>query len=126
MLGTEPERAGLAVQIDAGTRRLTIGVKQNLRQDIARDYRRPRYLFEKGKIGYGSLVTDGDLFFVSEERDQLTYSIVNMTRAQWGEQVLFQNGVSFHGLPFDASSSPAGVDKVRYWRDTVTIDARKK
>ena len=38
--------------------------------------------------------------------------------------MLFQNGTSFHGLPFDATSDPAGVDKVRYWRDTVKISGR--
>jgi len=44
-----------------------------------------------------------------------------MTRAQWGRQVIFQNGLSFHGLPFDASTDTGGVDKVRYWRDTVRV-----
>ena len=126
LLDTKPEGAGLAVQIDAGTRHVTVGVKQNLRQDMARDYTRPRYLFDKGKIGYGSMVTDGDLFVVSTQGDQLTYTAVNMTRAQWGEQVLFQHGVSFHGMPFDGSAPPGGVDKVRYWRDTVKIDANTK
>jgi len=126
LIATEPEGAGLAVQVEAGTRRLTIGVKQDLRQDMAREYRRPRYLFDKGKIGYGPMVTDGDLFVVSQERDQLTYTGVNMTRAQWSDQVLFQNGVSFHGLQFDGTPTPAGVDKVRYWRDTVKIDAKTK
>ncbi len=72
------------------------------------------------------MTTDGDLIFLSEERDQLTYSIVNMTRAQYGDRVLFQNGTGFHGLPFDASTDTSGVDKVRYFRDTVTIDARGK
>jgi len=126
LVETVPTSAGLAVQIESGGRRITVGAKQDLRLDIARDHRRPRYLFEKGKIGYGAVQTDGDLVFLSEERDQLTYSIVNMTRAQRGEQVLFQNGMSFHGLPFDASTDTSGVDKVRYWRDTVTIDARTK
>jgi hypothetical protein len=126
LVETVPTSAGLAVRIDAGGRRITIGAKQDLRLDIARDHRRPRYVFDKGKIAYGAVQTDGDLVFLSEERDQLTYSIVNMTRAQRGEQVLFQNGMSFHGLPFDASTDTGGVDKVRYWRDTVTIDARTK
>jgi len=114
------------VQIEVGSRRIVVGAKQDLRLDIARDHRRPRYLFEKGKVAYGPVTTDGDLLFFSEERNQLTYSIVNMTRAQYGERVLFQNGMSFHGLPFDASTDTSGVDKVRYFRDTVTIDARGK
>jgi hypothetical protein len=121
LVETAPASAGLAVRIAAGDRVITIGVKQDLRRDIARDHRRPRYLYENGKVGYGQYETDGDLAFVSEQGATLTYSIVNMTRAQRGGQVLFQNGVSFHGLPFDGTGDTAGVDKVRYWRDTVRI-----
>jgi hypothetical protein len=116
---TVPERAGLAVTIEAGGRRITVGVKQDLRMDIARDFRRPRYVYDKGKIAYGSLETDGDLLFATEDATDLAYTIVNMTRAERGAQVLFQNGQSFHGLPFDASNEVGGVDKVRYWRDKV-------
>jgi hypothetical protein len=126
IVDTAPERAGLAVTIEAGSRRITVAAKQDLRLDISRDYRRPRYTFEKGRIAYGPLVTDGDFVFASREGDALSYTIVNMTRAQYGGQVLFQSGQSFHGLPFDGTSDPAGIDKVRYWRDTVTVtpDAR--
>ena len=126
LVETVPERAGLAVRIDTGTRRILVGVKQDLRMDIARDFRRPRYLYEKGRIAYGQLETDGDLVVAAEDAGRLSYTIVDMTRAQWGGQVLFQNGQSFHGLAFDASSDTSGVDKVRYWRDTVSLDARAK
>jgi len=119
-----PEGAGLAVEIEAGSRHITVAAKQDLRRDIARDYRRPRYLFEKGRVGYGPLVTDGDFVFASEDAGALSYAIVNMTRAQHGERVLFQNGQSFHGLPFDGVADPAGFDKVRYWRDTVQVQPR--
>jgi hypothetical protein len=118
---TVPERTGMAVRIDVGGRIITVGVKHDLRMDIARDWRRPRYVFEKGKIAYGQLQTDGDLVFTSEAKGELSYAIVNMTRAEWGGQAIFQNGQSFHGLPFDASTDTSGVDKVRYWRDTVRI-----
>jgi hypothetical protein len=123
---TVPERTGMAVTIEAGNRVITVGVKNDLRMDIARDNRRPRYLYEKGKIAYGLLETDGDLVFASEARGELSYAIVNMTRAQHGDQVLFQNGQSFHGLPFDASADTSGVDKARYWRDTVRINTRER
>jgi hypothetical protein len=126
LVPTEPEGAGLAVRIDDGGRQITVGIKQDLRRDIARDHRRPRYVFDKGRIAYGSVETDGDLVFTSERAGELTYSIVNMTRAVRGGQVLFQNGQSFHGLAFDGSGETAGVDKVRYWRDTVRIDGQPK
>jgi hypothetical protein len=121
ILDTAPERAGLAVIIQAGDRRVTVGAKQDLRMDIARDYRRPRYVYEKGRITYGPLATDGDFVFTSEDAGALSYTIVNMTRAQYDAQVLFQNGNSYHGLQFDGTSDPAGIDKVRYWRDTVKV-----
>ena len=94
--------------------------------DIARDYRRPRYIYGKGRIAYGPLATDGDFVFTSQDGTALSYTIVNMTRAEHGGQVLFQSGQSFHGLQFDGTSDPAGIDKVRYWRDTVKVkpDAR--
>ncbi len=123
---TVPGRAGMAVSIQSGGREITVGVKNDLRMDITRDWRRPRYLYEKGKIAYGAIETDGDLLFASESQGELTYTIVNMTRAQRGAQLLFQNGTSFHGLPFDASPDPSGIDKVRYWRDTVKIGPRNK
>jgi hypothetical protein len=125
-LETAPEGAGLAVAIETRAGKVVVGVKQDLRRDIARDFRRPRYLYEKGRIAYGLLQTDGDLVFAAEGAGQLSYTIVDMTRAERAGQVLFQNGPSFHGLAFDGSADAAGVDKVRYWRDTVRIDAGTK
>ena len=123
LVDTAPERAGLAVTIEVDGRRITVAAKQDLRMDIARDDRRPRYTFEKGRIAYGPLVTDGDFLFASQAGEALAYTIVNMTRAQYGEQVLFQSGQSYHGLQFDGTSDPAGIDKVRYWRDEVRVKA---
>jgi hypothetical protein len=124
LIETIPAGSGVAVVIDAGGREITVGVKNDLRMDITRDFRRPRYTYEKGKIAYGAVETDGDLLFTSEEKAELSYTIVNMTRAQRGAQVLYQQGPSFHGLPFDASNDTSGFDKVRYWRDKVRIDTR--
>jgi hypothetical protein len=121
-----PARAGMGVTIQAAGRVITVGVKNDLRMDMARDWRRPRYLYENGKIAYGTLETDGDLVFTSEGGGELSYTIVNMTRAQRGGQVLFQSGQTYHGLPFDASTDMTGFDKVRYWRDTVRIDTRER
>ena len=98
-----------------------MAAKQDLRRDITYDYRRPRYTFEQGRIGYGPLVTDGDFLFTAQQGDDLSYTSVNMTRAQYGTQVLFQTGQSYHGLQFDGTSDPGGIDKVRYWRDTVKV-----
>ena len=126
LVETVPARTGLAVTIQAGDRRITVGAKQDLRQDITWDFRRPRYTFEKGRIAYGPFETDGDFVFTVERGDELSYTSVNMTRAVFGDQVLFQNGTSYHGLQFDGTSDPGGIDKVRYWRDTVKVVRRER
>jgi hypothetical protein len=118
---TTPARAGLAITLEVDGRRITVAAKQDLRRDITYDYRRPRYTFEQGRIGYGPLVTDGDFLFASQKGADLSYTSVNMTRAQYGEQVLFQNKTSYHGLQFDGTSDPGGIDKARYWRETVKV-----
>jgi hypothetical protein len=88
---------------------------------MARDHRRPRYLYERGRVRYGQIETDGDLMVTREAGGELAYTIVNMTRAERGAQLLYQVGSSFHGLPFDNSEDTQGYAKVRYWRDRVRI-----
>jgi len=119
---TAPGDAGVGIRIRAGAKTITVGVKTDLRMDIARDFRRPRYLYEKGKIGYGPFETDADLFYGVQEGRALTFTAVNATRVQHRARVLFQAGYSYFGLAFDGSPDTQGVGKVRYWRDTVTID----
>jgi hypothetical protein len=118
-----PSRAGLGVRIEAAGRTITIGIKNDLRMDMARDFRRPRYLYEKGKVAYGRIETDGDLVFASENGREVSFTGVNMTRMQRGAQTLFQAGPSYFGLAFDGAPDSYGVGKVRYWRDTVRIEA---
>ena len=126
LVPTAPERAGMAVSIESGGRTTLVGMKNDLRMDMARDWRRPRYLYEKGHIAYGDLETDGDLVFTTGAGSELAYTIVNMTRAERKGQVIFQAGQAFFGLAFDGSADASGVGKVRYWRDTVKIDAPSK
>jgi hypothetical protein len=126
LVDTTPDGAGLAVSIDAGSRQIVVGVKQDLRMDMTRDFRRPRYLYEQGRIAYGGVETDGDLLVATERAGEISYTAVNMTRVQRGSQVLFQGGRGFFGLAFDGSADATGVGKVRYWRDTVKIDGRTK
>ncbi|MBU1699799.1 MAG: hypothetical protein KJ927_17395 [Candidatus Eisenbacteria bacterium] len=116
-----PETAGAGVILQAGPVEITIGIKQDLRMDMCRDFRRPRYTFESGKIQYGDLITNGDFVFASKKGKELTYTIVNMTKAIYKEQVLFEAKPSYFGLAFDASPETKGVGKVRYWRGTAAI-----
>ncbi|HOI45753.1 MAG TPA: hypothetical protein PLX50_09095, partial [Candidatus Aminicenantes bacterium] len=53
LLPVGPERAGMGIQIRNGDKTVFIGVKNDLRMDMIRDWRRPRYTYEAGKIAFG-------------------------------------------------------------------------
>jgi hypothetical protein len=121
-LVTKPGRAGLGVEVDVGDRVITVGVKCDLRMDIARDWRRPRYTYEAGKINFGDFETNGDLLFASAKGSRLSYTIVNLTKAFFKGEPLFQAKSSYYGLAFDASPDRGGLGKLRYWHDEVDIN----
>ena len=122
LVRTEPDRAGLGVTIEVGEKTVTVGVKQDLRMDIARDWRRPRYTYEAGRLRFDEIETNGDFVFASREGDELSYTITNLTKATYGEQVLYDGPVSYFYLAFDGSQDASGVGKMRYWRGRVDLE----
>jgi hypothetical protein len=120
-LVTEPDRAGLGIEIDLGEKVITVGMKNDLRMDIAQDWRRPRYTYDAGKIVYGDFETNGDLIFASLKGSTLSYTIVNLTKAYFRDKLLFEAKSSYYGLAFDGSPDKGGLGKLRYWRDEVEI-----
>ena len=123
-----PEQAALGVEIEAGDRTIVVGLKNDLRRDISRDWRRPRYTYEAGKIVFGEFETDGDLLFATLSQAQketpgerLRYTIVNLTKAAFRDGILVEAKPSQFGLAFDGSPDGQGVGKLRYWRDEVEI-----
>jgi hypothetical protein len=120
-LPTQSDRAGLAVAIDSDDLQIIVGVKNDLRMDIARDWRRPRYTYEAGKIGFGDFETNGDFLFASISENNLAYTIVNLTKAFFKDKPLFEAKSSYYGLAFDASPDKGGLGKLRYWRDEIQI-----
>ena len=128
VLPIDPARAGLGVEIEAGERTIVVGLKNDLRLDMARDWRRPRYTYEAGRIRYGEFETDGDLLFATIPRaggtqsgEKLSYTIVNLTKAAFHERILVEAKPSLFGLAFDGSPDGPGIGKMRYWRDEVEI-----
>ena len=118
-----PEGKGLLMQVQTGERLISVGVKRDLRMDMVRDWRRPRYTWEAGRIRYGKMETNGDFFFSVRSQNTISYTAVNMTRAVYdGKRTLFDQRPALFGLAFDGSPDRAGVGKVRYWRDTVPVD----
>ena len=121
MMPVDHPRAGMGVRIDAGDRSVFIGVKNDLRMDMIRDWRRPRYTYESGKIAFGDFETNGDFLFASLTGGRLDYTIVNLTKAFFKGKTLVDVMEGFFGLAFDASPDQSGKGKLRYWRDSVEV-----
>ena len=121
----EPAGAALAVTLGSPERRVLVGVKTDLRRDMARDWRRPRYVYEAGRIRVGDFETDGDFVFGAASGGGLAYTIVNLTKAVYGRAVLVEAEPSTFGLAFDAAPDQGGIGKLRYWRDKVAVPDRR-
>jgi hypothetical protein len=116
----DPARGATGVVIKSGGRDILVGIKNDLRRDISRDYRRPRYTYEAGRIQIGGLETDGDFAFVSIRPDSLAYTVVNLTKAVFDGQTLVEASEGNYGLGYDGRPDRGGLGKVRYWRDKAT------
>ena len=121
LIEPSPAGAALGVAIEFGDKTITIGVKQDLRMDVARDWRRPRYTYDAGRLVFDEIETNGDFIFATREGDELSYTITNLTRATYGDRVLYEGRSSYFYLAFDGSQDASGVGKMRYWRDRVQL-----
>jgi hypothetical protein len=121
LLPVDKPEDGLGIAIQTDSERILVGVKQDLRMDMIRDWRRPRYTYAAGKISFGDFETNGDFIFAVQEKNNLSYTIVNLTKAKFKDQILVDVKPSFFGLAFDASPYQGGQGKMRYWRDSLKI-----
>ncbi|MBW1802492.1 MAG: hypothetical protein JRJ85_17390, partial [Deltaproteobacteria bacterium] len=121
LLPVDKPEDGLGIAIQTDSKRILVGVKQDLRMDMIRDWRRPRYTYAAGKISFGDFETNGDFIFAVQEKNNLSYTIVNLTKAKFKDQILVDVKPSFFGLAFDASPYQGGQGKMRYWRDSLKI-----
>ncbi len=121
LVPVSPEGSAVAVRIQDGGKDIVIGVKNDLRLGISRDWRRPRYTYEAGRIRLGEFETDGDLLFAAVDGDSTDFTIVNLTKAFWRGAPLVEAEESLFGLAFDASPDQAGIGKLRYWKDKTRV-----
>ncbi len=121
MVQSKPEGKGISVRINHSGREINIGVKCDMRMDIIRDYRRPKYTYESGKLEFGKLETNGDFFYTERAGDMLSFTVVNLSKAFYDGNVLFEQPTGFYGLAFDGSSDQSGIGKARYWRDEIRL-----
>jgi len=126
LLQVQPKRAGLGVQISVAGKLYTTAAKTDLRRDIIRDFRRPRYTYEAGRLNMGEFETNGDFLFAAEDGNTLNYTIVNLTKANYKNKTLIESKPSIFGLAFDASQDRPGVGKLRYWRDSIQLNSTLK
>ena len=111
--------AGVRIRGDNGD--IWVGVKTDLRIDISRDWRRPRYTYDAGRIQVGDIETNGDFVFAADGGSRLRYTIVNLTKATFKGSPLIEAEESLYGLAFDGSPDKGGAGKLRYWRDEAVV-----
>lgn len=121
LINTEPEETGLAIEIQDGKKQIIIAAKRDLRMDMVRDWRRPKYTYESGRIKYGDLETNGDFLFAIREGKKLSCTAVNLTKIKYKDQWLLDPKPALFGLAFDGSPDAPGVGKLRYWQDEVEV-----
>ncbi len=120
-VGSEQEEDGVSVKITLGDRIIRVGVKCDMKMDMVRDYQRPKYTWEAGRIKYEDVETNSDFFFTDQKANQLAFTVVNLTKATYKNQLLFEQPSSYFGLNFDGSQDTSRTGKARYWRDVITI-----
>jgi len=113
---------GMAVRITLDDKTIETGIKCHLKKDWVRDYQRPKYTWEAGRVKYGATETDADFFFSEKSGDQLSFTVVNLTRATYNGQVLYQQPSSYFGLNFDGRPDNPDVGKARLWRERVKLE----
>jgi hypothetical protein len=121
LINTEPNESGIAIEINDGKNQIIVGAKRNLRMDMVRDWRRPKYTYQSGRIKYGDFETNGDFLFVTKQGTKLAYTAVNLTKIKYKDQWLLDPKPALFGLAFDGSPDAPGVGKLRYWRDQIEL-----
>jgi hypothetical protein len=118
---TEP---GLSVVINAGEDIIQVGVRSDLRMDMIRDYRRPKYTYESGRVVYDRVETNGDFFITRKSGNTLSYTVVNVTKMLYDGKLLFFQKPNFYGMAFDGGPDVESIGKARYWRDIIDLNKR--
>jgi hypothetical protein len=109
----------VAVEITRDGKRYTVGAKLDLEGELFRDWRRPMYDYESGKVTYGDYETDAFNVFVVEDEESIHYAITGAVRIRKGDRVLHEQYPVEFGLSFDGSPDPPGTGKLRYWEESV-------
>jgi len=116
LLEGDPAEKSIAVTLRFDDREIMIGAKRDLRMDVIRDYRRPKYTYESGRLRFQDVETNANFVLTVKQNNELTYTAVDLTKFVFKDQVLFEQEPSNSFLAFDGSPDAPGVTKVRYWQ----------
>lgn len=122
MVQAEGGPQSLAVQIERGGKKYLVAAKMDLEAELVRDWRRPMYDYESGRVKYGDYETDAYHLFVVETKDAVQYAMAGAVRVTRNGKVLHEQYPAEFGLNFDGSPDIPGIGKMRYWQETVPKD----
>lgn len=109
-----PEAVGLKMNFD--DQEDILALKLNLEMDYTHQSRVPRYDYDRGKVQYGPVETDGNVALVSRRGKKLHWSCSHMTQLKYGEKVLQQSLLTSQGMqPTPVSEISWAPAKWRYW-----------
>jgi hypothetical protein len=111
--------AATAIAVDFGDRKVLVGLKLDLEQELVRDWRRPMYTYESGKTAYGDFETDGHFLVAVEGKDSVAYSISGATKIVYKGKVLHEQPSSLASMSFDGTPDKPGIGKLRRWEASV-------
>ena len=118
LVPTSRPMQAVAVRIDAGEDRLTLGIKLDLESEIARENIRPRYQYDLGRTTYGGAETDAHFFTLREANGDVWVSAVNVLKFAYAGTTMMSALPNTHGLQLDGSKPRVGYSKWRVWEGT--------
>ena len=110
----------VGVSIKTAGKEYLIGTKLDIGGDMIRDWRRPKYTWESGKITYGDYETDGANLFVVDGGKKIHYAVVGATKIKREGKILYeQKGRNYK---FNTTGAPdeIGFGKFRYWEAEIS------
>lgn len=118
LVPTSRPMQAVAVRVDVGDDRLTLGMKLDLESEIARENIRPRYQYDLGRTTYGGVETDAHFFTVREANGEVMVSAVNVLKFVYAGATMMTALPNTHGLQLDGSKPRVGFSKWRVWEGT--------
>jgi hypothetical protein len=114
MLPVDEMRRTLCVGLSEGEKTYLVGMKMDYYADLVRDWRRPMYTYETGKVTFGDFTTDAMTLFAVLDRKTVRYGMVVGSKIEYKGRTVHEQGAAECDLAFDGSAPQPGVWKLRY------------